>query len=112
LRLGSPILDISRGRPQQGGIVIEASEPGIALAAEQRAQFARAMAVIDAQRLVGFFLADRADAALPFEHALVVFQRNPVIGLELETARRVAGTNARNRLGCRLNAGHGSSHSR
>jgi hypothetical protein len=112
LRLGSPILDIGRGRPQQGGIVIEASEPGIALAAEQGAQFARAMAVIDAQRLVRFFLADRADAALPFEHALIVFQRNPVIGLEPATTRRVAVTSARNRLGCRLNAGHGSSHSR
>ena len=56
LCLGSPILDIGGGRPQQGGIVIEASEPGIALAAEQGAQFARAMAVIDAQRLVRFFL--------------------------------------------------------
>jgi hypothetical protein len=69
------------------------------------------MAVIDAQRLVGFLFADRADPALPFEHALVVFQRNPVIGLELETARRVAVTNARNRLRCRLSARHGSSHS-
>jgi hypothetical protein len=37
LRLGLPILDIGRGRPQQGGIVIEASEPDIALAAEQGA---------------------------------------------------------------------------
>jgi hypothetical protein len=52
------------------------------------------MAVIDAQRLVGFFLADRADAALPFEHALIVFRRNPVGGLELNPARFLPVTNA------------------
>jgi hypothetical protein len=111
------------------------------------------MAVIDAQRLVGFFLADRTDAALPFEHALVVFRRNPVGGLELNPARFLPVTNAflfpvfrvcepfvqmagvvrgklafsvfrvfrislpapfvtRNRLRCRLNARHKSTHSR
>jgi hypothetical protein len=52
------------------------------------------MAVIDAQRLVGFFLADRTEAALPFEHALIVFRRNPVGGFELNPARFLPVTSA------------------
>jgi hypothetical protein len=85
--LGPPLLEVVRGRPQQRGIIAEASDPEIALAAKQRAQLARQVAMVDAQGLVGFLLADRAHAALLREHALVLLERNSVSGLEPEPAR-------------------------
>jgi hypothetical protein len=45
------------------------------------------MAMIDAEGLVRLLLADRALAILPLEHALVIFQGHPVLGLEPALAR-------------------------
>src|SRR6266436_5814427 len=73
----APELDVVRGKPQENGIIVVVSEPGVAPPAEQAAELPGVVAVIDDQPLFGFSRAECAEAALPREHLVVLLQRQP-----------------------------------
>ena len=66
------------GGVQQRRAVVEASQPGVALAAEQASHHAGFVAVIDAQRLGGPDLAVRAKTVLLRQHAREILRREAV----------------------------------
>ena len=69
---GRAVSEIGQRCDQRRLIVREAAQPEIAFAAEQAADRARRMAMIDAQRLLRRLGADRAHAALPLEQRVVI----------------------------------------
>jgi hypothetical protein len=64
-------LQIGCRRQQKGALVVEKAKPAVALDAKKTACPADQVAMVDAKPLAGS-LADRAGAALPLEHRLVV----------------------------------------
>jgi len=78
-----PELGIGQGPPQHPRILVELAEPGVALAAEQKAQPARGMAMIDTELGGRPSLADRAEAVLRGRHEVVVGLGQAVIAPEL-----------------------------
>jgi hypothetical protein len=72
------LVHVTGSLPQQAGIVLVEAKPAIAAAAQEAADVAALMVVIDAEPLGVLQLADLADAPLPREHPLVVLRRDPV----------------------------------
>jgi hypothetical protein len=79
-----PEFGIGQGPPQHPRILVELAEPGVALIAEQKAQPARGMAMIDAELGGRPSLADRTEAVLRGCHEVVVSLREAVLALELQ----------------------------
>jgi hypothetical protein len=78
-----PELGIGEGAPQQSRILVELSEAGIALAAEQKAQAARGVTMIDAQLGARPSFADRAQTVLRGQHEVIVGLGQPVFAPQL-----------------------------
>jgi hypothetical protein len=78
------VLDVEGGQMQQEGVVLELTEPPIAVEAEQRSDLARRMIMIYVLRRGD--LANRAEAPSIFEHEIGFFRRDPI------AAREVIGT--------------------
>jgi len=73
-----PMLRISGGGPEQGGVVAEVAEAAVASQTKQGSQHAGLVGMIDTQLLVGLSSADRTHAVLPRRHRVVVLEREPV----------------------------------
>ena len=76
----------SEGGPQQVRVVVEMTDAEVAVAAEQAADLAGDMAMVDAQDSRAFLAADGARAALTLEQRLVLLERYSVVVLELVLA--------------------------
>src|SRR5262249_53331680 len=73
-----PGSEISRPRLHAVRVVVVESEAAVAFVAEQAADPAGAVAMIDAQEALGLFLADRADATLQRQQQIVLLERDPM----------------------------------
>jgi hypothetical protein len=79
----APGLQVRRPFPHQHGIVVILPKPGVACGAKQATHPVQDMAVIDCKPpFAGLALADRADAALARQHALIVGDGQPIVGFE------------------------------
>jgi hypothetical protein len=78
-----PELGIGQRPAQQHRIVLEIAQAGVAVVAEQEAQPAHAMTVIDAELGERPSLADRAQAVLHGHHPLIVRQGQAVLAPEI-----------------------------
>jgi hypothetical protein len=81
------LVHVARGLPQQACVVLVETQPGIAVVAKETTDVAVLMVVVDAEPLAILLLADFADAALPGQHPLVLFRREPVHPLRPVLAR-------------------------
>jgi hypothetical protein len=79
----APAVQIRGRLPQQPGIVMEVSEPPVACVTKQSAHLLRGVTVINAKPRARLLLADRADAVLAQQHALVVALGQPVLPPQL-----------------------------
>src|SRR5260221_541697 len=77
-----------RGPAQQIRIVLEIAQAGVALVAEQEAQHARVMTVIDAELGVRPPLADRAETVLRSHHPIIVRLGQAVLAPETQLGCR------------------------
>jgi len=78
-----PELGIGQRPAQQLRIVLEISQAGIAIVAEQEAQLVRGMAMIDTELGLRPPLADGAEAVLHGDHPVVVALRQAVVAPEI-----------------------------
>jgi hypothetical protein len=79
LPIAEKALEIGCRRAQQARVVVEVSDPQVALAAEQPAHLAGHVAMIDAKPLRGSLPADGAGAPLSRQKAVIVLDRQPVV---------------------------------
>jgi hypothetical protein len=75
----APEVGIGQGAPQQARIVLEIAKAAVAIDAEEKAQPARGMAMIDTELFLRSALADRAETALRGHQKLIVVQGEAVI---------------------------------
>jgi hypothetical protein len=78
-----PELGVGQGAPQHPRVLVELAEPGVALVAEQKAQPARGMAMIDTELGRRPSLADRTAAVLRRRHEVIVGLGQPVVAPQL-----------------------------
>ena len=88
-------LEIGEGGVQQARIVVEMTNAEVASTAEQAADLAGDVAMVDAQGLRAFLAADGACAALALQQRLVLLDRYSVMVLEMVLALAWARTASR-----------------
>jgi hypothetical protein len=82
-----PIVEIVGASSHEGRVVAVVTETLVAVAAQEIAQHARLVIMVDGKRLVHLLLeADGADAALSSQHRSVALERNSVLSLEVPFA--------------------------